>query len=80
MGLDTEKGKLILSKELEMDDMALRQNINDIIQCIIKNNPQISLEKAAKLCEAANLEIGIRILNGCLKVRNSPAIEEFLKD
>lgn len=78
---EIEKAKLrTLQDELEMDKEELDENINDIIQCILDNNPQISMKNAKRLCEATGTQIEIRELELYERIRNSPVSEEFLTD
>lgn len=81
MSAEIEKAKLrILQDELEMDKEELDENINDIIQCILDNNPQISMKNTKRLCEATGMQIEIRELELYERIRNSPVSEEFLTD
>lgn len=81
MSAEIEKAKLrTLQDELEMDKEELDENINDIIQCILDNNPQISMKNAKRLCEATGTQIEIRELELYERIRNSPVSEEFLTD
>lgn len=79
MSIETEKFKLKrLAIDLHMDEKELDKNINDIIRCIINNNPEITLVDVRTMCEACAQEITIRLCESYKNVRNSPASEEFL--